>query len=187
VPFSSAIVISIAAFAAFGGLLFLNTLYLQQERGLSPLETGLVTLPLALMIVLVSPLSGRIVGRSGPRVPLLIAGAAMTAACLGLTGTDAGTPIAWLMACYALFGLGVGFVNAPITNTALSGLPRAQAGVAAAIATTSRQVGQTLGVALGGPWLVLAACGAVVLVLGIVATSRRTLVGEWRTPHATSG
>jgi EmrB/QacA subfamily drug resistance transporter len=184
VAFSSAMVISIAAFAAFGGLLFLNTLYLQGERGLSALETGVATLPLALMIVLVSPLSGRIVGRSGPRVPLLIAGVCMTTACLLLA---AGGPLAWLIACYGLFGVGIGFVNAPITNTAVSGLPRAQAGVAAAMATTSRQIGQALGVALGGPWLLLAACGAVVLVLGVLATARRTLVGEWRTPHATSG
>lgn len=51
---------------------------------------------------------------------------------------------------YVLFGIGFGFVNAPITNTAVSGMPRAQAGVAAAVASTSRQLGQTLGVAVIG-------------------------------------
>ena len=60
-PFSAAIAIAVAAFAAFGGFLFLNTLYLQQERGLGPLEAGLATVPLALMTVFFSPLSGRIV------------------------------------------------------------------------------------------------------------------------------
>ena len=49
-----------------------------------------------------------------------------------------------------VFGIGFGFVNAPITNAAVSGMPRAQAGVAAAIASTSRQIGQTLGVAVVG-------------------------------------
>ena len=67
-----------------------------------------------------------------------------------LTGIDPATPFAWLLAAYVVFGLGFGFVNAPITNAAVSGMPRAQAGVAAAIATTSRQVGQTLGVAVVG-------------------------------------
>lgn len=51
---------------------------------------------------------------------------------------------------YVVFGIGFGLVNAPITNTAVSGMPRAQAGVAAAVASTSRQVGQTLGVAVVG-------------------------------------
>ena len=74
IPFASAIVISVAAFAAFGGFLFLNTLYLQEARGLSPVQAGLATVPLALMTVFASPLSGRIVGRRGPRLPLVIAG-----------------------------------------------------------------------------------------------------------------
>ncbi|KOT38272.1 MFS transporter, partial [Streptomyces sp. NRRL WC-3701] len=58
------------------------------------------------------------------------------------------TPL--LFTGYVLFGIGFGLVNAPITNTAVSGMPRTQAGVAAAIASTSRQVGQSLGVAVIG-------------------------------------
>lgn len=49
-----------------------------------------------------------------------------------------------------LFGIGFGMVNAPITNTAVAGMPLAQSGVAAAVASTSRQIGQTLGVAVIG-------------------------------------
>ena len=150
IPFASAIVISVAAFAAFGGFLFLNTLYLQEARGLSPVQAGLATVPMALMTVVASPLSGRIVGRRGPRLPLAIAGVCMVTGCAMLAGVDPATPLASLLAAYVVFGLGFGLVNAPITNTAVSGMPRAQAGVAAAIATTSRQVGQTLGVAVVG-------------------------------------
>ena len=79
VPFASAIVLCVAAFAAFGGFLFLNTLYPQQMRGLSPLQAGLATAPMALMTVVASPLSGRLVGRRGPRLPLAIAGVALVA------------------------------------------------------------------------------------------------------------
>ena len=193
-PFASSIVISLAAFATFGGFLFLNTLYLQDVRGLSPVQTGLAIMPMALMIIVVSPLSGRIVGRRGPRLPLLISGAASVLACAMLTGIDAHTPFAWLLAAYAIFGVGFGFVNAPITNAAVSGMPRAQAGVASAIATTSRQVGQTLGVTVVGAivashagasvdaglssashpaWWMLTACGGAVLLLGVLATTTR--------------
>ncbi|HEX8741974.1 MAG TPA: MFS transporter [Thermoleophilaceae bacterium] len=194
VPFSSSIAISVAAFAAFGGFLFLNTLYLQEERGLSPLHAGLYTVPVAVMTVIASPLSGRMVGRRGPRLPLVVAGVCFAAGCAMLTGIEPASPVAGLLAAYVVFGLGFGLVNAPITNAAVSGMPRAQAGVASAVATTSRQVGQTLGVAvvgaivtsrLGGSgagglssashpaWWTLTACGAVVLLLGFMATSRR--------------
>jgi EmrB/QacA subfamily drug resistance transporter len=192
VPFSSAAAIAVVAFAALGGFLFLNTLYLQDVRGLSPLQAGLDTLPMAAMTMLLPPVSGRIVGRRGGRIPLLIAGIALTGSCLMLVRLSATTPFTWLFIAYVLFGIGFGFVNAPITNTAVSGMPRAQAGVAAAIASTSRQIGQTLGVAVVGSlvsaslqqahhlnfslasragWWVLAGCGGVLFVLGLVATS----------------
>jgi len=189
-PFTSSMIISVAAFAAFGGFLFLNTLYLQDVRGLSPIQAGLATVPIALMTVFASPLSGRIVGRRGPRLPLAISGVALVTACAMLTAIDPATPFAWLVAAYVIFGVGFGFVNAPITNAAISGMPRAQAGVASAIATTSRQLGLTLGVAVVGAivtshageslagagsaaWWMLTAFGAVVLLLGFAATSSR--------------
>jgi len=193
IPFASATVISVAAFAAFGGFLFLNTLYLQGARGFSPLEAGLATVPMALMIVVAAPISGRIVGRHGPRLPLVLAGVLLAAGSGMLIGVDYDVALPWLLGAYAVFGAGFGLVNAPITNTAVSGMPRAQAGVASAIATTSRQVGQTLGVAIvgaiiassaatSGPgtavlsrpaWLTLTAAGVLVLLLGVLATSNR--------------
>lgn len=205
IPFASATVIAVAGFAAFGGFLFLNTLYLQEVRDLSPMQAGLATVPMAVMMMLVSPLSGRIVGRRGPRLPLVVAGVCIVTACAMLTTIDATTPFSWLIAAYVIVGIGLGFLNAPITNAAVSGMPRAQAGVAAAIATTSRQFGQTLGVAvvgaivtsrLGVPvhaglpsashpaWWVLVGAGVVVLALGLAATTRRAIASARRTAAA---
>ena len=193
-PFTGATLIAVSALAALGGFLFLNTLYLQDVRGLSALSAGLYTLPLAAMTLLLAPLSGWIVGRSGPRLPLVVAGVAMTAGGLLLTSLAPGTSVGRLMAAYVIFGIGTGMVNAPITNTAVSGMPRSQAGVAAAIASTSRQVGQSLGVAVVGAavtsamhgllrvnfaqashvgWWIIAGCGAAVLLLGVITT------GQW--------
>jgi EmrB/QacA subfamily drug resistance transporter len=150
IPFSSAVVIAVAAFAAFGGFLFLNTLYLQQARGLSPVQAGLLTVPVALMIMVASPLSGRIVGRRGPRLPLVISGVGLLIACILLAGIGPATPVIQLVAIYVVFGFGFGLVNAPITNTAVSGMPREQAGVAAAVVSSGRNVGIVLGVAALG-------------------------------------
>ena len=145
------------------------------------------------MTLIFAPLSGRLVGSRGPRVPLLAAGAAMCAGGLMLVGLDADTSLVWVLASYFVFGLGFGLVNAPITNTAVSGMPRSQAGVAAAVASTSRQVGAALGVAvvgsvlssgLAGPlktgfaaashpgWWIVAGCGASVFGIGALTTGR---------------
>ncbi len=190
-PFSGATAIAVAAFAALAGFLFLNTIYLQDVRGFSALHAGLYTLPMAAMTVVFAPLSGRLVAGRGPRLPLLVAGCATTASALMLTRLQAHTSVAWLLAAYVLFGLGFGMVNAPITNTAVSGMPRQQAGVAAAVASTSRQIGQSMGVAVVGSlvtsrvrgplqagfatashagWWTIAGCGLVVLALGLVTT-----------------
>ncbi|MFJ9581073.1 MFS transporter [Streptomyces sp. NPDC101191] len=149
-PFSGATVIAVCAFSALGGFLFLNTLYLQDVRGLSALQAGLAMLPMAAMTFVFAPLSGRLVAARGPRPSLLLAGTGMAGGPLLFAAFDAETSTPLLFTGYVVFGIGFGLVNAPITNTAVSGMPRAQAGVAAAVASTSRQIGQTLGVAVAG-------------------------------------
>ena len=203
--FRSTMLTSTFSTGAFLGILFIMPLYLQEARGLSPVQAGLATVPLALMTVVASPLSGRIVGRRGPRLPLVVSGVCLVIASAMLTGLGPGTSLGWLLAAYVVFGAGFGLVNAPITNAAVSGMPRAQAGVASAIATTSRQFGQTLGVAVVGAivtsrvgesvhadlssasapgWWALTACGGVVLALGLLATTGRAKASARRTAAA---
>jgi EmrB/QacA subfamily drug resistance transporter len=186
-PFASATVIAVCMFAIFSGFLFLNALYLQEVRGLSAFTTGLYTLPLAVMTMICSPISGRLIGRSGARLPLVIAGTAIAVSTLMLSQLGPTTSLAWVIAAYVVFGLGFGMVNAPITNSAVSGMPNAQAGVAAAIASTSRQVGASLGVAIAGAiagvrgagfaeatrpfWWLAVGGGVFVIGLSVLATS----------------
>jgi EmrB/QacA subfamily drug resistance transporter len=192
-PFSGASVIAVCAFAALGGFLFLNTLFLQEIRGLSALAAGLYTLPIAAMTLIFAPLSGRVVGSRGPRVPLLLGGLGLALGGVLMTGLRPDTAPVSLLPAYCIFGFGFGIVNPPITNTAVAGMPPAQAGVAAAVASTSRQVGQTLGVAVMGvvaaagvgkvgpgfvhashaAWWLVAGCGVAVLVLGLLSTTAR--------------
>jgi EmrB/QacA subfamily drug resistance transporter len=204
VPFSGATVVAVCAFGAFAGFLFLNTLYLQDARGFSALKAGVCTLPLAAVTFVVAPLSGRLVGARGPRLPLLVAGVGICASALMLLRLDLHTSVAWLLASYVVFAVGFGMVNAPITNTAMAGMPRSQAGVAAAIASTSRQVGAALGVAIVGSvlnsglhrtppssfssashaaWAIIAGCGGAVLVLGAVTSGRWARSTTARTSH----
>ncbi|MEE6164697.1 MULTISPECIES: MFS transporter [unclassified Mycolicibacterium] len=191
VPFASATVVAVCAFAAYGAFLFMMSLYLQGERGYSAMHTGLIYLPVAVGALIFSPLSGRLVGRFGSRPSLLVAGTMITAATLMLTRLTAHTPVWQLLVIFAVFGIGFATVNAPITTTAVSGMPLDRAGAASAVASTNRQVGVSIGVALCGSvagtalatagadfavaarplWFVCAALGLVIVGLGIVSTT----------------
>ena len=195
IPFASATMIAVCAFAAWGAFLFVMSLYLQSERGFSAMHTGLIYLPVAVGALIFSPLSGRMVGRFGSRPSLLIAGTLITAATLMLTRLTATTAVWQLLAIFAVLGIGFSMVNAPITNAAVSGMPTDRAGAASAVASTSRQVGVSVGVALCGSvvgsalattgvdfavaarplWLICAGLGVVILALALFSTSARAL------------
>ncbi len=195
IPFASATMIAVCAFAAWGAFLFMMSLYLQEERGFSAMHTGLIYLPVAVGALIFSPLSGRLVGRFGSRPSLLVAGTLITAATLMLTRLTATTPVWMLLVIFAVFGVGFSMVNAPITNAAVSGMPTDRAGAASAVASTSRQVGVSIGVALCGSvagsalatagadfaaaarplWFVCTGLGVVIFALGLYSTSPRAL------------
>jgi len=185
-PFIAAVVGAVVVFVALSATLLLNTLYLQHARGMTPLAVGVVTLPMAVAATVCAPLSGVLVGRFGPRPPLLLAGGFITAGGLCVLGISNHTDIRLLSLAYLLIGIGFGFANAPITNTAVSGLPPTRAGVAGGITSTARQLGSALGIALAGSiiadaspshlaqasrpaWLLVAACGLLVLIAALAA------------------
>jgi EmrB/QacA subfamily drug resistance transporter len=193
VPFSASAATAVCAIAASGGFLFLTTLYLQDARGFSPLEAGLTLLPMPVMMAATSPMAGRMLARSGPRLPFVIAGTALTLSTFALTRLSSDSGLLFLLAAYALFGVGAGMVNSPITNGFISGVPKSQAGVASGMNSSARQLGQSLGVAIAGSvlaaslhggiaegfpaaaraaWWVLVGCGCAVLFLGVVSTTR---------------
>jgi predicted MFS family arabinose efflux permease len=193
IPFASATVIAVCAFASWGAFLFMMSLYLQGQRGFSAMHTGLIYLPVAVGALIFSPLSGRLVGRFGSRPSLIVAGTLMTAATVLLTPLTATTAVWQLLVIFAVFGTGFSMVNAPITTAAVSGMPTDRAGAASAVASTSRQVGVSLGVALCGSvagsalaatggdfaaaarplWFVCAGLGVAIFALGLFSTSLR--------------
>ncbi|MEZ0342065.1 MFS transporter [Mycobacterium sp. pV006] len=207
IPFSSATVTAISAFAGWGAFLFMMSLYLQGERGFSAMETGLIYLPIAIGALLFSPLSGRMVGRFGARPSLLTAGVMITIAAGMLTFLTATTPVELLLVVFAVFGIGFSMVNAPITNAAVSGMPLERAGAASAVTSTSRQIGVSIGVALCGSvaggalagtttdfaaaarplWFVCVGVGLVITALALFSTSKRALRSAERLAPLISG
>src|SRR5499427_6841770 len=183
VPFSAANLTAVCAIATLAGFLFLTTLYLQDVRGFSALRAGLTILPMPIMMAVSSPISGRILARGGPRVPFIVAGAALTLSTAALSQLSSTSGPVYLIITYGLFGIGAGMVNVPISNGVMSGVPKSQAGVASGMNSSSRQLGQSLGVAIVGSmhagfldaahagWWIMAGCGYAVLLLGVVSTT----------------
>ncbi len=199
-PFTGASVIAVLSFVVLAGFLFVITLYLQQARGDSPLRAGLALLPATVVMALAAPVAGSLVGRRGPRIPLVASGVLIAAGSGLLLGLSPSTSQASLALAFAVLGAGLGLVNPPITNTGVTGMPPSQAGVASAVISTTRQIGNVLGVAVmgamltaglragvasgephgvalsaatRGPWLLAAACGILVAVAGLVTTTAR--------------
>jgi EmrB/QacA subfamily drug resistance transporter len=188
VQFSSAIVLAVFALCGFGAFLFVTTQYLQDVRGMSPVAAGLCLLPVGAPVLVISPLTGRVVARSGPVPPLLVAGSALALGGVASLWLRPGTPLLAVLAVYLLFGVFLGTVNPPISNTAIAGMPRSMAGLAGALASTGRQTGTTLGVAVSGAlvgpalaaggtgftgaahavWWIVAALGAGIVALALL-------------------
>lgn len=193
VPFGSAILMALFALCGFGAFLFLTTQYLQDVRGISAVTAGLCLLPVGAAVVLLSPFTGRLVGARGPRPALVVAGVALASGGLASLRLGPATPLPAVLAAYLLFGVFLATVNPPITTTAVAGMPRSMAGVAASLASVGRQTGTTLGVAIAGTvvgatvarggtaftsaahgvwWLVLG-LGVGIVALGLLSTGRR--------------
>ncbi|MFI7243366.1 MFS transporter [Streptomyces qinglanensis] len=181
-PFGGAAIVAVVAFASLGGFLFSSTLYLQKVRELDALTAGLYLLPVALTIAICAPISGFLTGRWGARIPFVIAGLGIITGAVVIASFDVDNSNPLLFTAYTSFGVGFGFVNPPITNSAISEMPKSRSGVAAGIASSCRHLGSSMGVAVVGAliaadsravaWWVIASCGGLVFFLGILITGK---------------
>ncbi len=141
--------ITLAFFAMFGSLL-LMTQYWQLVHGYSPLQAGIRLLPYAATMMIVAPLSARLVERQGTK-RIVTVGLGLVAVGLTLLSTIASdSPYPRVIFFFMIMAAGMGMTMAPATEAVMGSLPRAKAGVGSAINDTTRQVGGALGVAVIG-------------------------------------
>jgi EmrB/QacA subfamily drug resistance transporter len=128
---------------------FVSSLYLQQVLYLSPLDTGLVFLPMTLMIMLVASRAGKLVSHFGVR-PVLGGGLVMLMGGMLLLAKvgSSGSPIVYIMLPGLLTAAGIAMSIVPSTIAATQGAKEGQAGLASGLVNTSRQVGGGLGLAI---------------------------------------
>ena len=149
-PFTVANLAGMAVFFAFIGAIVYFSAYFQQVQGRSALGAGLAVLPVGLGFFAGAPLSGRLVGRFGPRLPMVAGLVLCAGAMIALLRLQADSPIGQAWWDLAAVGLGGGLSLTPMTATAMAAVQSDRAGMASAVHNSMRQVGQALGVAVLG-------------------------------------
>jgi MFS transporter, DHA2 family, methylenomycin A resistance protein len=134
----------------FYGQLFLMSLYLQDVRGYSALTAGLALLPEAALLIVASTLSGRIMARTGPRLPMLAGLTLGGAGLLGLIVAGSDTSYALLVVPMAAAGFGMALTMPAATAAVIESAPADRGGIASGVVNAARQSGGVLGVALLG-------------------------------------
>ena len=141
--------ITLVFFSMFGSL-FLLTQYFQFVLGYSPLETGVRMLPFAAAMMIVAPLSSRIVDRIGSKITVACGLGLVTIGLVTMVGLQVDTPYVNIFWRLMLMSAGMGLTMAPATESVMGSLPIFKAGVGSAVNDTTRQVGGALGVAVIG-------------------------------------
>ncbi|MFF1406098.1 MFS transporter [Streptomyces sp. NPDC058294] len=157
-----------ACSVAFYGTVFLFSLFFQRVQGRSALYAGLVFLPMSALIAGTNVVSGKLAGRYGPRLPMLVGQALAAAGLLGLLYVDAGTSTAVVAVLLVPLALGCALTVPPLTVVMLDAVPAERAGLAAGVLNAARQVGGGLGIAVFG----------ALVSGGFVAGMRASLAGS---------
>ncbi|MGW9133480.1 MFS transporter [Streptomyces sp. NPDC055681] len=142
--------IGFALNVGFYGMIFLLSLYLQQTRGLSALNTGLAFLPMAGLTAVVSPSAAWFTGRFGARMPVVTGQVAMVLGLVLLAIVPSSAPTWLFVALMVPIGAGGGLAVPALTSLLLDHVPAERAGTASGVLNTSRQVGGALAVAVFG-------------------------------------
>ncbi len=139
---------SLINYAVVFAVSFLMSLYLQFNRGFDPQTAGIVLVSMPVVQMVVSPLSGHFSDSIEPRV-LATAGMACTTAGLGMMALVSGTtPLSFILAGLVVLGLGYGLFAPPNTNAIMSSVEVRDLGVASAMVSTMRAVGQMVSMAI---------------------------------------
>ena len=149
-PYLGATAAAFALVGAYWSVMFYQPQFLQKVLDHGPIAAGVLVLPITAPMVVISPLSARMIRRFGVRTLMttgLVAGA--VGLCL-LTQIDADSDFAALLPGYALFGIALGLVYAPMSTAAMGAMPSDKAGIAAGVLAMNRVMAGAIGLAVVG-------------------------------------
>ena len=150
VPLSAGVVLVILLMFALFGAMFFMTFYLENVHGYDPVKTGLWLLPMTAMLIVGSPVSGWVLTKLGPKLPLCVGMVFAAVALFGLSRLTATSDPSSTVLWFILLGLGLSPVIVGATDVIVGNAARELAGVASGLQSTAMQLGGTLGTAILG-------------------------------------
>ena len=171
----------------FYGQLFLLSLYFQDVRGYSALRTGLALLPEAVLLMIASVVSGRLMAHTGPRVPMLTGLLLGGAGLLAMAVAGAHSPYLMLAVPMIAAGSGMALTVPAATSSVLESAPPDRGGVASAVVNAARQAGGVLGVAILGSLVPVPAAFVTGLRAGLAIAAGAFLAGALITCRGVPG
>ncbi|HWG13415.1 MAG TPA: DHA2 family efflux MFS transporter permease subunit [Streptosporangiaceae bacterium] len=150
VPLSAGVVLVILLMFALFGAMFFMTFYLENVHGYDPVKTGLWLLPMTAMLIVGSPISGWVLTKIGPKIPLCVGMIFAAVALFGLSRLTATSDPSNTILWFVLLGLGLSPVIVGATDVIVGNASRELAGVASGLQSTAMQLGGTLGTAILG-------------------------------------
>ncbi len=148
--FTTASVVGVLVNLAFYGFVFVLSLFFQEIKGYSPVQTGLAFLPMTAVLTVGNIVAGRLMALRGPKLLMGFGQALAAFGYLLLIPVEAGTNYFWMVVPMLLAGSGVALTVPPMTNASLSVVGPEKVGVASGVLNSARQVGGVLGVAIFG-------------------------------------
>jgi DHA2 family methylenomycin A resistance protein-like MFS transporter len=145
-----ALIIAFVSMAAFYGVVFLQSLYFQELRGVDAFTTGLLFLPMTALVAILNPSVAKIMHRYGLIVPTVAGQALMATGLIGLALLPPDAPLLLVAALMVPVGVGGSFTVPPLTAMVMDHVPDTLAGTASGVLSTARQMGGSLGVAIFG-------------------------------------
>ena len=148
---------------ALFGFIFYISIYLQEVRGYSPIQTGSMFLFSTVALMITAPLGGKMADKVGSRLPIAIGSALFGVTLIILSRVISIDVAVWkLFPWIAIGGLGYGLVMAPVTTVVVGAVPPERSGVASGLMQSARQLGGALGVAIAGAIVAGYTAGAAV-------------------------
>ena len=145
--FTFGTLVIVIVFAAFIGAGVILPLYIQDGRGFSAFESGLILMPGAILNGIMNPITGRLFDKFGARYLALVGLTCITVGTFGLTTLTVSTSIIFIMCMYSLMLFGLGMVLMPVTTMALNDLDRSLYAHGTAAINTLRQIMASIGTA----------------------------------------
>ena len=139
---------TVLIYGSLGPLLFLLVIYLQEVGGYSPIAAGAASLPITILMLLLSARSGDLASWIGPRPQLCVGPLLLAVGLVLLSGLEAEAPyVTGVLPGVLLVALGLSTTVAPLTATVLASAPERHAGLASGVNNTFARGAQLIGVA----------------------------------------